>query len=373
MKKLEMLTKSAPDLSFELADGTPVVKLGVIATIYFQEGYTAKKKPKIIECFQKFNDEFGSNLKGLLQDSYKKLTSESLAKAITKINSSSGNDRCELHLTSAASTKEAASYGISSLTSREIHEDSERSYIKLIFPWDFVTTSDGRTVYTDWVKYVCNQVEAEHGYGGLSTILPFDYDSYMPIEYELAQKYNGLDVDSMPHSLSSELVGHIKGVNWQTIIGGSFIANLGGEPSLRQKLSGRGDIKFVNYDNGLIIQAGESPQLGQTDQSDLDAYVAVNRVLKLLRIPEPDQIHHYSPYGNCFEEESTKLWYARFDRDEGNNTPSRIESNQPCTKDGYWFTPAKADSRRFFKQGDLMPCFNDSDWGDTLWYWSGEE
>ncbi|MFJ2536464.1 hypothetical protein [Pseudomonas sp. NPDC087614] len=77
MKNLE---NRAKDFSYELPDGTPVVKLGVIATLYFKEGYTAGKKLKIIDCFRKFNDEFGAHLNGLLQDSYKKLTSESLGK-----------------------------------------------------------------------------------------------------------------------------------------------------------------------------------------------------------------------------------------------------------------------------------------------------
>lgn len=373
MNKLKKLVENAPDLSFELADGTSVVRLGVIATVYFKEGYTAEKKLKIIECFRKFHDEFGTNLNGLLQDSYKTLTSTTLEKAITKIQTSSGNDRCELHLTSATSTKEAASYGISTLNSREIHEDSERSYIKLVFPWEFITTDEGCANYKAWVKYLCNQVEAEHGYGGLSSILPFDYDSYMPIEFELSQKYSGLDVDSMPHSLASKLVNHIKGVNWQSIIGNSFIENLGGESVLRQKLSGSGNIDITNYNNGVIIQAGEHPELGPIGEGGLDSYIAVNRILKLVRNPEPDQLHHYSPYGNCFEEQSTNLWYERFDQNESIAPPSRIESNKPCTKDGYWFTPAKANSRNFFKQGELMPSFNDSDWGDTLWYWSGEE
>ncbi|MFJ2318655.1 type VI immunity family protein [Pseudomonas sp. NPDC087817] len=312
MKNLE---QRAADLGFELPDGTPVAKLSIIITLYFKEGYTAGKKLKIIDCFGKFNDEFGAHLNGLLQDSYKLLTSESLEEAFTKIRSSSGNERCELHLTSASSTKEAADYGISVLNSREVHEDSDRSYIKLVLPRDFIASDEGLTTYRTWVKYLCNQVEAEHGYGGLSTALPFDYDVYMPIEYELAQKYTGLDVDSMPHSLASELIDHIKGVNWQTIVGNSFIANLGGEPALRQKLSSRSDIDFVNYDNGLIIQAGEYPQLGAEGRDDLDAYIAVNKILKPLRIPEPDQIHHYSPHGICFEEESTKQWYARFDQE----------------------------------------------------------
>lgn len=50
----------------------------------------------------------------------------------------------------------------------------------------------------------------------------------------------------------------------------------------------------------------------------------------------------------------------------------RIEAGQPCNKAGYWFTPAQANSRRYFKQGEIMPKISDSHWGDTIWYWSGE-
>jgi hypothetical protein len=48
--------------------------------------------------------------------------------------------------------------------------------------------------------------------------------------------------------------------------------------------------------------------------------------------------------------------------------PVRCEANQPCPHEGYWVTPAKAGSRRHFKQGELMPDLK-SDYGLTIWYW----
>jgi len=46
----------------------------------------------------------------------------------------------------------------------------------------------------------------------------------------------------------------------------------------------------------------------------------------------------------------------------------RCEANQPCPREGYWFTPAMANSRRFFKQGEPMPEFK-TDYGLTIWQW----
>ncbi|MCM2329790.1 MAG: PoNi-like cognate immunity protein [Pseudomonas sagittaria] len=66
--------------------------------------------------------------------------------------------------------------------------------------------------------------------------------------------------------------------------------------------------------------------------------------------------------------------YARnFTPPAGSTQIDRVEAGQPCPRAGYWFTPAQANSRRHFQQGELMPCFIGSSWGDTLWYWSGEE
>lgn len=65
--------------------------------------------------------------------------------------------------------------------------------------------------------------------------------------------------------------------------------------------------------------------------------------------------------------------YARNHKPSDKAQIGRIDSGQPCSKTGYWFTPAEADSRRYFLQGEIMPKYEESTWGDTIWYWSGEE
>ncbi|UZA70722.1 PoNi-like cognate immunity protein [Pseudomonas viridiflava] len=65
--------------------------------------------------------------------------------------------------------------------------------------------------------------------------------------------------------------------------------------------------------------------------------------------------------------------HARNFNGEAGSQINRIVAGEPCTKTGYWFTPAQANSRRYFHQGEIMPSISDSTWGDTLWYWSGEE
>lgn len=50
----------------------------------------------------------------------------------------------------------------------------------------------------------------------------------------------------------------------------------------------------------------------------------------------------------------------------------RVEAGQPCTREGYWFTPSKANSRRRFTVGEQMPEIG-SDYGATIWQWDVEQ
>ena len=51
----------------------------------------------------------------------------------------------------------------------------------------------------------------------------------------------------------------------------------------------------------------------------------------------------------------------------------RVQGGQPCPRTGFWETPAKLHSRSHFKQGDIMPVFEASPYGHTIWQWSGEQ
>lgn len=51
----------------------------------------------------------------------------------------------------------------------------------------------------------------------------------------------------------------------------------------------------------------------------------------------------------------------------------KVKGGEACIKTGYWQTPAQPDSRRYFKQGEIIPTFAELDWGEVYWYWDGEE
>jgi Immunity protein 72 len=50
----------------------------------------------------------------------------------------------------------------------------------------------------------------------------------------------------------------------------------------------------------------------------------------------------------------------------------RCDGGQPCPREGWWFTPAKADSRQHFQQGDVMSRLG-GDYGETIWQWDAQQ
>jgi uncharacterized protein YjbI with pentapeptide repeats len=46
----------------------------------------------------------------------------------------------------------------------------------------------------------------------------------------------------------------------------------------------------------------------------------------------------------------------------------RAVAGDRCPRSGFWFTPAKVGSRRYFSEGDAMPMV-ESDFGSVIWQW----
>lgn len=54
------------------------------------------------------------------------------------------------------------------------------------------------------------------------------------------------------------------------------------------------------------------------------------------------------------------------------NPRLRCPAGQACPKDGWWLTPAKAGSCRFFRAGEVMPSLG-SNYGETIWQWDEQQ
>jgi hypothetical protein len=82
-----------------------------------------------------------------------------------------------------------------------------------------------------------------------------------------------------------------------------------------------------------------------------------------------------------FEERSC-VWYLVERFDDPSIAPGaptvlgarlhRIAAGETCPETGFYFTPARRDSRRLFHEGEVMPAF-DTAYGTTIWQWDSNQ
>ena len=94
----------------------------------------------------------------------------------------------------------------------------------------------------------------------------------------------------------------------------------------------------------------------------------------LLGIEDDSSLHKYLYYPK-----DLVAWcrdHAAQYPDGGLPPPQRQQSVQgglPCPKEGWWFTVAKMDSRRYFKMGAIFPKLEGNSWGAAFWIWSPDQ
>ncbi|WP_323117999.1 type VI immunity family protein [Burkholderia alba] len=431
---LQALSRYQEDLSVRLADNSMGMLPGVIGTVFFERGSQPEVRKAILDCFDRFAELFGEHLKGGKDSDLGKFTTRN-AKGVEKIRRAISDTPSYMQVSvlrsSATDQDTAAEYNIGVLTGMALQEDyvsptgrlrvpkgreTGLSHLKFNVPMSLVTTDEGIAKYEKFLRYTCNKLVVRGGYGGLAPVLAYSYHRYMPQEWALAERFSGLDIDSTAHLQKQEYDpvsyegeskddltasydhlhpgakvgrwGFIKGVNWYTILGELFIERLGGEAVIREKLD-RPDIHIERANACLMIRAGGFPRLGAPEEGLPEPYVFVNSVLRTLRDPKPDALHTYIPDLPSADMRNARKWVARFDLPDAppipepptivpppaNREPARqsVRGGSACPEAGWWHTPAKVGSRRYFEAGEIMPVIEGSSWGTTNWHWSPTE
>lgn len=109
--------------------------------------------------------------------------------------------------------------------------------------------------------------------------------------------------------------------NWLTAVDGTLLEQCGGPEFVLSETTHAGVATTPMGADGLIFQAGPSPQLGNRDEGiALPAYGAVARALKPARLEVTDRMPHIKDYASkdapydedlCIREQNA--WLARFD------------------------------------------------------------
>ncbi|NAT29875.1 hypothetical protein CVE22_22135, partial [Pseudomonas syringae pv. actinidiae] len=227
VRLLARLTQQSERMGVDSALGMPVIRLGLITTLYFRNGHTPEMKRRVEACFSRFYEAFKTRLKWQLFKRMRRLSGSGFASTRRQVVESPPDEQFTWSIASATQA-EVALYSLFVMNTSQGQADNDRSCLKMVLPWSYLTEPDGLKNYEAWIRYLSSEVQAEHGFGGLACVLPCDGHQYLPWEYRLAQDHMGLMVDPNPHIESLRLLDRIKGVSWYTVLGESFVRQLGG-------------------------------------------------------------------------------------------------------------------------------------------------
>ncbi|EPG37024.1 hypothetical protein F907_02289 [Acinetobacter colistiniresistens] len=124
-----------------------------------------------------------------------------------------------------------------------------------------------------------------------------------------------------------------------------------------------------------VLKADEmytfEPALALGGEESLSHLAKVNLPvhMKLLKQVTP---LHLRDFGDL----STALYGVSYNVDELVSQDSikqeSVKAGEICPKSGYWFTVSQENSRRYFKQGDVLPEIKNQDWGEVYWQFDCE-
>lgn len=311
---MTLLEKRVPEFTFTDNNDVVVTRLGLSITLFFKQGYTLEKREKILACFRRFREEFGTHLRFHAHEfnGMKKYSPENITKVENSILKKGIYDYGGWYISDAQNMYESPNCIMRYIDSGD-DDDDKNSYLSLVLPWFYLKEAQGMARFNDWLAYLCQQLEPDSGDCGYCLVLPRDYDDYCPIEYELARRYPPLQVNANAFAAARHYNHSIRSVNWITILNNRYIKRLGGEAWVRQVLSRDPAIHIDNYANGLLIRAGQYPDLTPQTEGLSPHYLAVNQLIRPIRI-KPVEGHSLHFYGvNQFDEQSTVAWYARYD------------------------------------------------------------
>ncbi|RQS21229.1 type VI immunity family protein [Burkholderia sp. Bp8998] len=294
-------------------------------------------------------------------------------------------------------------WGMRAFSQGSLFEEAwkDLSYFQIYLPVG-VLRGDGRATFDALLAELAMRLPVLHGHAGLGFQRSNEGHRYENLELEQAEQFLGFDVgNGLGHD---ELRGGIKSVSWYTILHRSWLEKLGGREALERAVQNEAanGLSLIDYSNGVMVKAGEWPSLGWTERDPQPAaYVAANRLLKPIRVPELRCLHMGSIVGEVrFDEMSSNDWLRRFDAPgiwpprpvEPTAIPStpavdepaepvqpaptaqpsggrvlRAYPGQPCPRDGDWFSPFLKRTERL-KEGEPMPGPETTRQGAVTWY-----
>ena len=360
-----------------------IMKLSIGCTLYFYNGHSPEIRAIMPQLVKSFYDQFGQYFTGgymVNKESQKVKTGKLTPKLLEKcFNPETWRDTDEaMEWTWANPDSEATTgYTFSGLLHDEYTMWDALSSIQLAIPYEQLKLLQP---WLDFIKQLCQYIPMHCGNVGYYSSLPDQYYAYEEHQTPIAYRFYGCDIDSGSCvSMNRPPLG-IKGINWLTILGPTFIEQMGGADKLSQEAVAL-NLGVERAGENLIIQAGPYPDICDNQMLPMNPYyVAVNHLLKPIRKATVECLHMYSMVGKAvLDTAASDAWLRRFDqyplsKTTSESAPSRytgrtLRVGETCTSTGWYEALLLNNRREHFTAGQVIEGHAISAHGQPIvWY-----
>ena len=293
------------------------IKTGLVGCYYLDQGYLPEKRQAIGQVLALYDKYWGDKLKfGFLDGNPNQLhpyQKFSIDKKQDLINNYA-LDVLNFYWSNVDNLEFVPEYLIKTFSEPEWYEKlhQEISYVQLYLPISELKEF-GVEQLIDLNQKISEILQPMHGFFGLGIQHSHEYYDYQYLEYELAHQFLGLDISNVESDLRFR--SGFKCINWLTILSSQLIADkLCSLEALKERNSDN-EIRFYPYAGGVVVRAGEVPELGDVASNPYPKhYVNVNALLKPARAPELGSLGFGSIDGEIrFNDRTSKEWQCRFD------------------------------------------------------------
>ncbi|MWN90838.1 DUF3396 domain-containing protein [Gilliamella sp. Pra-s65] len=305
------------------------IKTGLVGCFYLDKAYKPEKRQAIGQVLALYDKYWGNKLKhGFFNANPNKLypyQAFSLAQKLELINEYA-LDTLNFYWSNVDNLDFTPEYFIETFSKPEWYEKVHKSisYVQFYLPINELK-SFGVDSLVELIGQISEILQPMHGFFGLGIQHSHEYYDYQYLEYELAHKYLGLDISNVESDLRFR--GGFKCINWLTILSNQLVTDkLGSLDELKQRNQDEA-ITFYPYKDGVVVRAGEVPELGDVSRNPYPKhYVNVNTLLKPARAPEIGSLGFGSINGEIrFNDRTSKEWQCRFDDVTATDLPKTDE------------------------------------------------
>ncbi len=294
-------------------NGQVIVRVSLILTMYFQNGFDLEVRQRIGECLEFYRTLSEGHLLWMHHpdvDLWQRIDPPAVQAFHEWLRTGVPDYSWTTSWRGGRNPHEASDFQFNVLAKEG--PLPELSFLQIVLPMNSLETPRG--TFPQVALRLSQILKPYHGYGGYGFAESSDIavrDEAQPLIYSMARRFPGLEVDR-PVIHIDYLNSGIKGVNWLTILGPSWIEAIGGVTRLRASLSEQ--FVFHEYDESVMIQAGTKPQIGDRNQRLWPKlYLEIARLLKPIRCRKRYCFDNYGD--NRFTKETSEQWLERFDND----------------------------------------------------------